>query len=202
MEIIDISTEISERMTIYPGNPGVSIKTRRNADGFAVSELRIGSHTGTHMDAPYHVFDSGKRAGGTKLEKLYGRCRVLDLTKVKGSIEADDIRVFRIRREEIILLKTRNSLIKSKRFRKDFVYIGKSAAKLLAESGANAIGVDYLSVEKFGAKPESHRILLSKMAVFEGLSLSNVKPGSYLFIGFPIKIGIDAAPVRAVLIKN
>ncbi len=202
MEIIDISTEISERMTIYPGNPGVSIKTRRNADGFAVSELRIGSHTGTHMDAPYHVFDSGKRAGGTKLEKLYGRCRVLDLTKVKGSIEADDIRVFRIRRGEIILLKTRNSLIKSKRFRKDFVYIGKSAAKLLAESGANAIGVDYLSVEKFGAKPESHRILLSKMAVFEGLSLSNIKPGSYLFIGFPIKIGIDAAPVRAVLIKN
>ena len=202
MEIIDISTEISERMTIYPGNPGVSIKTERNADGFAVSELRIGSHTGTHMDAPYHVFGSGKKAGGTKLEKLYGRCRVLDLTKVKGSIEADDIRVFRIRREEIILLKTRNSLIKSKRFRKDFVYIGKSAAKLLAESGANAIGVDYLSVEKFGAKPESHRILLSKMAVFEGLSLSNVKPGSYLFIGFPIKIGIDAAPVRAVLIKN
>ena len=202
MEIIDISTEISERMTIYPGNPGVSIKTERNADGFAVSELRIGSHTGTHMDAPYHVFGSGKKAGGAKLEKLYGRCRVLDLTKVKGSIEADDIRVFRIRREEIILLKTRNSLIKSKRFRKDFVYIGKSAAKLLAESGANAIGVDYLSVEKFGAKPESHRILLSKMAVFEGLSLSNVKPGSYLFIGFPIKIGIDAAPVRAVLIKN
>ena len=202
MEIIDISTEISERMTIYPGNPGVSIKTRRNADGFAVSELRIGSHTGTHMDAPYHVFDSGKRAGGTKLEKLYGRCRVLDLTKVKGSVEADDIRVFRIRRGEIILLKTRNSLIKSKRFRKDFVYIGKSAAKLLAESGANAVGVDYLSVEKFGAKPESHRILLSKMAVFEGLSLSSVKPGSYIFIGFPIKIGIDAAPVRAVLIKN
>lgn len=202
MEIIDISTEISERMTIYPGNPGVSIKTRRNADGFAVSELRIGSHTGTHMDAPYHVFGSGKKAGSARLEKLYGRCRVLDLTKVKGSIEADDIRVFRIRRGEIILLKTRNSLIKSKRFRKDFVYIGKSAAKLLAESGANAIGVDYLSVEKFGAKPESHRILLSKMAVFEGLSLSNVKPGSYLFIGFPIKIGIDAAPVRAVLIKN
>ena len=202
MDIIDISTEISEQMIVYPGNPGVSIKTERNADGFAVSELRIGSHTGTHMDAPYHVFDSGKRAGGTKLEKLYGRCRVLDLTKVKGSIEADDIRVFRIRRGEIILLKTRNSLIKSKRFRKDFVYIGKSAAKLLAESGANAIGVDYLSVEKFGAKPESHRILLSKMAVFEGLSLSNVKPGSYLFIGFPIKIGIDAAPVRAVLVKN
>ena len=59
-----------------------------------------------------------------------------------------------------------------------------------------------LSVERFEAKPESHRILLRRMAVFEGLSLAHVKPGSYIFIGFPIKIGIDAAPVRAVLVKE
>ena len=202
MDIIDISTEISEQMIVYPGNPGVKIKTERNANGFAVSELRMGSHTGTHMDAPYHVFRSGRKAGGTSLEKLYGRCRVLDLTNVKKSIEAEDIRKSRIRKGEIILLKTRNSLIKGRKFRKDFVYIGKSAAKLLAESGANAVGVDYLSVERFEAKPESHRILLRRMAVFEGLSLAHVKPGSYIFIGFPIKIGIDAAPVRAVLVKE
>jgi arylformamidase len=202
MEIIDISTEISESMTIYPGNPGVRIKTKRDADGFAVSELRMGSHTGTHIDSPYHVFASGKKADEAVLGKLYGRCRVLDLTNVEGSIEANDIMEFRIRKGEIILLKTRNSLIKGKSFRKDFVYIGKSAARLLAGSGINAVGVDYLSVERFGAKPESHRILLRKIAVFEGLSLNGVRPGSYIFIGFPVKIGIDAAPVRAVLIKG
>jgi arylformamidase len=67
------------------------------------------------------------------------------------------------------------------------------------------IGIDYLSVEKFGAEePVAHITLLKAgIIILEGLDLSGVKAGDYTLICLPLRIkGADGSPCRAVLVEE
>ena len=200
MEIIDISAKIEEGMTIYPGNPGVAIRTGRR-NNVTLSRLEMGSHTGTHMDAPRHVYQKGRKASQVNLNSAYGKCIVLDMSKVKGHISRKDLIGKGLHAGDIVLFKTRNRYTGRGAFRKDYVYISKDAAEYLHGLGVKAVGIDCLSIEGYGKSMDAHRIILKNAAVFEGLCLGGVAPGRYTFIGLPLKIDAEASPVRAVLIR-
>jgi len=108
---------------------------------------------------------------------------------------------------ERVLFKTRNSDFwddLSQGFRKDFTYIEPEAAKKLVGLGIKLVGIDYLSVEKFGAENfDTHIILLEKeVVIIEGLDLREVSAGDYELICLPLKIvgGTgDGAPARTIL---
>ncbi len=206
MKIHDISMMIHKGMAIYPDNPAVKIRqiTFLPRDATAKSELVLGSHTGTHIDAKCHVFKGGDGSDKVPLDTLYGKCKVLDLTGCKEKITATDLKKHDIRKGDIILLKTKNSLRGYGRFYDDYVYIDDSAAQYLAGRKIKTIGIDSLSVKQRGNREtKTHPILIGNMTVFEGLDLSKVKPGSYLFAGLPLKIkGCDGAPARAILIEE
>ena len=206
---IDISIMLKSGMVHWPGDPPLIIKLvheiAKGADA-NVSHLSMGSHTGTHMDAPYHFIPSGKGIDQIPLDATVGLARVIEI-KDRHSINVDELKIHNIRRGERILFKTYNSkhCWKSDNFFKDFVYISAGAAKLLAERKIKSVGVDYLSVGGYRDDGvATHQALLKAgIWVIEGLNLSKVKPGEYELICLPLKLSHgDGAPARAILRKT
>src|SRR5205809_1118209 len=87
-------------MTVYRGNPAVRIRPvmTLEKDGVNVSEFRLGSHTGTHVDAPSHFIKRGKGIDRVDAERFIGPAWVADLRRVKGGIGAGDLATARIPR--------------------------------------------------------------------------------------------------------
>ena len=202
--IYDISLEISENTIVYPNNPGVKIKAVKEMPSSTsnVSEIALGSHTGTHVDAEKHIANNGRGADTLPLASFYGKAKVFDLTKCKYSIGLKDVKNLEIGKGGIILFKTSNSVKGFKEFFEDFVYLSEEAADYIAAKGVKTLGVDYLTVQKFHAGNQIvHNKIIRNMTLFEGLDLSKVPEGEYFFIYLPLKIkGCDGSPARAILL--
>ncbi|MFV0388721.1 MAG: cyclase family protein [Pyrinomonadaceae bacterium] len=208
MKIYDVSVPISSRMPVYEGDPPVSIELMHsieNGDAANVSQICMGVHTGTHVDAPNHFVPGMKKVSELDLNILIGKCRVIELAPDALSVEAADIEA--AEGAERVLFKTRNSEFwknPEQGFRKDFTYIAPNAAEKLVEFGVKLVGIDYLSVEKFGAEsPDTHITLLkNEVVIIEGLDLRAVTSAEYELISLPLKIADgagDGAPARTVL---
>lgn len=204
--IHDISLEISERMLVYPNNTPPRIRfTRLMPEGNSnLSVMILGSHTGTHVDSLLHVKSGAPGVANLPLNSLIGPSRVLDLTRVEESIKARDLVHHKIRKGEIILLKTKNSLRGYEKFHHDFIYLREDAAEYLVKRRLKTLGHDYLSVQKFmSGNVNAHRILLEgTVTIFEGLDLSKISPGSYWFMGFPLRVASEASPARVLLLER
>lgn len=206
MDIIDVSMEITEDMIYYPGNPQPEIEKYRQIpqDSTTESRICIGSHTGTHVDAPQHIQEDGETVEELDLENFYGDAQVLDLTYCKENVGREGLENKDIA-EDIILLKTDNSLHNYEEFREDFTYLKLEAVEYLIEQGVTTVGIDYISLVEFdgGKKAEqAHKRANREMTVIEGLDLRKADPGKYTFSGMPLKTGTDGAPMRAVLIEK
>lgn len=200
-QCIDISLPIYTGMASYPNNPEVVVESFEGREDMSV--LHLGSHTGTHVDAPRHAFADGIGIGEVSLEALIGSCRVLDMRHVQESITVEDLRACDMKAGERILVVTKNSDAGYTKFRENYVYLGESAAHYLVDVGVRLFGIDYFSVKKHGDSNIQHEILLkNNIVIVEGVDLSQVEPGEYTFVGLPLKIqGCDGAPMRAVLCK-
>jgi len=203
---IDISIPLRDAMMHWPGDPPISIKRVKDmehGDTANLSEISMGAHTGTHVDAPIHFILQGQGVDKMPLDTMVGRARVVEI-KDTESIKPEELLQHRIRRGERILFKTRNSsnVWQTDAFVEDFVFISDHAARFLAERGVRVVGVDYLSVGGFkDGGSYVHKTLLSGgVWIIEGLDLSKVSPGKYDLICLPLKLDHgDGAPARAIL---
>ena len=87
----------------------------------------------------------------------------------------------------------------------DFVYLSPEAAKKVNDCSASLVGIDYITIDKYGAEIfHSHLEVLGKdVIVLEGINLAQVPEGAYTLMCLPLKLsGADASPVRAILIEN
>lgn len=211
MRIFDVTVPISADLPIYEGDPKARIdicSSIAKGDAANVSEMQFGVHSGTHVDAPNHFIEGTRRVHELDLAKLIGKCRIVELPADAMSVEPEHISA--VGDAERILFKTRNSAFwnePAKGFRKDFTYISPAAAQMLAERGAKLVGIDYLSVEKFGSNDfAAHIALLEKeVVILEGVDLREVPPGDYEILCLPIKyIGGagDGAPARTILVER
>lgn len=208
MKYFDVSVPISGNTPVYEGDPPVKVSLKMSmADGdFAnVSQICMGVHTGTHVDAPNHFIEGTKKVVDLDLDTLIGACTVVEVSSDVMAITASHARGFPA--AERLLIKTRNSWFwdnVSDGFRKDFTYIEPEAARALVEKGIRLIGFDYLSVEAFDAEsPDTHIAFLEReVVILEGLDLRQVPPGEYELICLPMKFdggAGDGAPARTVL---
>jgi arylformamidase len=204
IKFYDISMLVNEDIIVYPGNNRVIIDQHASIPKDSVNEssINMGCHTGTHVDSQFHVRNDGKKANELLLNTFYGKCKVLDLTHVTFEIHKQDLEGFKIDENDIILLKTKNSMTGYKKFNKDFVHLKLDAARYLVEKKIKTLGCDYLSVKKFGTDDEVHEITINNMTLFEGLNLNGVPEGEYFFMGLPIKLECGGAPARVILIKE
>jgi arylformamidase len=207
MKLLDISVPIRDAMAVYRGNPPVRIRPAMTLrkDGVNLSELCLGSHTGTHVDAPSHFIKGGKGIDRVDLERFLGPAYVADLRRVKGGISALDLAKARIpRASRRVLLRTSNSRWwhPARAFRTDFVYLAPDGADWLVERSVQLVGIDYLSIEGYGVPgaPTHKRLLGAGIPILEGLDLFNVRPGRWQMAAFPLRIKDgDAGVTRAVL---
>jgi arylformamidase len=203
---IDVSVGLHTGMPHWPGNPPVKIARMQDMEhgGHSnVSALSMGSHTGTHVDAPVHFLKGGAGIDRMPFEATNGPARVVAI-RSRELISSKELVPLRLRRGERVLFKTVNSARcwKKKSFVKDFVYLSTEAGEYLARRGVRTIGVDYLSVGGFHKNGgEIHRVLLEAgITIIEGLDLSAARPGRCELACLALKItGGDGAPARAML---
>src|SRR3989338_4244232 len=206
MKIYDISVPIFEGMHAWPRDPKVKIRPNRQiskGSSCNVSRISFGSHTGTHVDAPYHFLKKGKKMDEIPLGIFIGKAWVFEIDAEK-KINIKDINKLNLEGKERVLFKTTNSKIweRRKKFFKEFVYITDKAAKFIVEAGVKLLGIDYLSVEGFGipGAPAHHILLGNGVILLEGINLLKVSQGEYELICMPLKIsGGDGAPARVIL---
>ena len=206
MEWMDISVPLKSGMVHWPDDPEVKIERVRDAekgDRNTLSEVCMGAHTGTHMDAPLHFERGGAGIDQLPLDIAMGQARVIEIGD-GDSIKVEELQKHDIGRSERILFKTKNSLRVWQKadFVEDFVYISIEAARFLVGRGVSLIGIDYLSVGgyKQDGSEVHHTLLEAGIWLIEGLDLSRVSGGDYELVCLPLKIvDGDGAPARAVV---
>ncbi len=208
--IHDISLPISESIAVWPGDPQVTISQSSHiakGDNSTVSQLTLGAHTGTHVDAPAHFFEDGKGVDTLDLNILVGQALIVETLDVK-ILSADVLESLDIPDgTERILFHTKNSDLWEKEysdFNTQYIGISEDGAKWLVSRGVKLVGVDYLSVAPYKKSRPTHRELLAAgIIIVEGLDLRGIQAGMYQMVCLPLKIiGIDGAPARAILIKE
>ncbi len=209
MTFFDVTVPISEGVPIYEGDPRVkteSFMSMKDGAPANVSHLCFGAHTGTHVDAPNHFIDGTRRVEDLELDKLIGQCCVIEIPD--GIMAIEPRHLGDLTNAARVLFKTRNSSFwntPEDGFRTDFTYIAPEAAAMIADAGIKLVGIDYLSVEKFGSTDfETHITLLEKeIVILEGLDLRKIAAGDYDLICLPLKYtGAtgDGAPARTILV--
>jgi arylformamidase len=206
-DFIDISMPIKDGMTSWPSDPDVSLKPFKTLEekGSNVSELRTGTHFGTHVDAPKHNLADGAGVDSYDPTVFIGKAFVLDVAEFTDlEINSEHLAHLVPEGTERLLLKTRNSVqrLLEKPFTEGYVGLSADGAKWLADfEGLKVVGIDYLSIQRRGTDPATHTSLLERgIAILEGANLADVPGGEYELYCLPLRIADgDGAPARAVL---
>ncbi len=201
----DISRRISPDAAVYPGDDPLGFSTVCVIGDEAPCNITGLSgwttHFLTHLDPPRHFVPGGASLDEIPLARFVGPAIVVD-------VSGDVVTMANVPegiQGKSVLFKTRNSNQDPAIFDENHVYIDKSAADLLVERAPNLVGIDYLSVDRFGDEEyPAHRGLLGhNILVLEGLDLSGVTPGLYRLVALPLKIKEgDGSPARAILIEE
>ncbi len=212
MEVIDITQTVTPKIVKWPDEASPPsqefVSHTGKGDPATVSDWKMSSHTGTHMDARMHFIPDGWTMEKLDLRRSVGQCRVVDLTHVEGHVRRADLEAAEVAGQARLLLKTRNSelgLMQKEEFDESYAAISEEAAEYLVEIGVETVGVDYLSVEPFedGEFHTHHTLLGADVLILEGLELTDVEPGDYLLACLPLKLeGSDGSPARAILMRN
>jgi len=183
---------------MYPGD--VSPVFRQEEHGnYIVTDLRLSTHTGTHIDAPLHYLKNGGSIDTIPLSHVVGLCRVLDVTHAGTLITAHHLQG-RLEGIERLLLKTSFSGID--RFDENYPSLTTDAARLITGYEMKCVGIDSPSIESYECDGTVHRELLSHgCIIIELLDLSNVEEGDYTLVALPLRFtGLDGSPARVVLL--
>jgi arylformamidase len=204
-KIIDVTVPLSPELPTLPGDHHFQMEFSHRIDRgepYNVGMLKLGTHSGTHVDAPFHFLADGVTVDELPLEILTGKARVVAVP-ARDAVEREHLEKLDLRDDLRILVKTRNSgQLRQPGFQEDFVYLSPDAATYLVQVGIKLVGWDYLSVEKYGSKDFAthHTLLSAGVVIVEGLDLSQVDPGEYEMSCLPLRIaGADGSPARVIL---
>lgn len=204
----DVSRPLRDGGLIYPGDPEIRFRQHSSmarGDEANVSSLALGSHSGTHVDAPSHFLPDGDAVDRIPIDRLIGPAVVLEPAGTQH-IGAAELATCDLHAQRRVLLRTRNSARPADAgFTPDYRALAPDGAEYLLRQGVELVGIDYLSIEAAESEDFAvHHLLLGRgVVIVEGLDLSAVPCGVYQFICLPLRLeGLDGAPARAVLIEG
>lgn len=215
--IIDLSIVVDADTQVYPGDPSPEIRraTRIETEGFNVLSITLGSHTGTHVDAPYHFVPDGPRLEQLDLSLFAGPGAIADVTGhgPRQTIVWQDLAPVTERLEPGVILVLRTGWserhLGTARYY-DHPYLDPDACRRVLDRGVRTIAIDALNpdptvLEADGAFPIHELVLGAGGVIAENLTnLSAVEEAEPLVCLFPIRLGGDAdgAPCRAVAVES
>ncbi|PKM72439.1 MAG: hydrolase [Firmicutes bacterium HGW-Firmicutes-16] len=214
MNVIDLTHTISVNMPVYPGTeaPSLSVACTVEKNGFKETLLHMFSHTGTHMDAPAHMFKNGTPLDVFEASQFVGSAVVIDCTELN---EGERIGMTFIERCRELTEKADFLLFRTGWDKKwgtaayfgDFPCISPEVADFIVDTGKKGVGLDVISIDPItGSGFDNHRKLLSQntIVIIENLcNLDTLGSGLFTFIAAPLKFeNADGAPVRAFAVKE
>ncbi|ANC78298.1 arylformamidase [Fictibacillus phosphorivorans] len=203
MKFYDISMPLYNGVPGWPGDTPYHFDlawTKEDSGSVNVGKLEMSTHTGTHIDAPYHFTDSGERVGGLDLELYVGRAMVIDLTNRK-EITIESLKEKLQDGTKRVLFKTGCWKDRSV-FPAEIVPLLPEAVPFLSECGVGLVGVDMPSVDPLDSKElrAHHALYEHNIQILEGLVLDEVPEGVYELVALPLALEeADGSPVRAIL---
>ncbi len=225
MQIIDLSHTIHDEIQIYPGDPEPSIRRglTHEKDYCHVDILTLGSHTGTHIDAPFHFLKEGEKIDELPVQRFVGDGVLVDVTgkSDRELIEPDDVEPYEneIAAGDFVILKTgRDKYFGTSKYY-FHPYLSPEGARLLLKMGVSLVGIDAMNVDptyhgsrdsdpSAAALPDEekygypvHDILLGNdILIVENLcNLEKIKPVKGVYSFLPLKLkDSDGSPIRAV----
>lgn len=207
-KIYDVSMTIHPGMMVWKGyekkKAHFSIDSDFQTGTVHETRVSLNVHTGTHLDAPLHVFEDGATIDSIPPERLIGPARVVDFTNVTPSIGKEHLASLDLQKGEWLLIKTRDSFNETDDFDREFVFLNAEGAAYLAETGINGVAIDALGIERDQQGYPTHKALFNAdILIAEGVRLKDVPEGRYTFVLAPLKLtGVDGAPARAFLLAD
>lgn len=202
-EIIDLSHPLSSEMFAFPGDPSPVIEKYANLekDGYNASWFEIGSHLGTHVDAPYHILQQGKALDEFPLENFIGKGVCIDCTS-QNNISAEYIKkqLSDVDFEFMLLYTGWQKFWNSKNYFSGFPFLEEEATKLLSSYSLKGVGIDAPSFDPIDCELVNHKILLGKnILLIENLcNLPLLLNKRFDFYCLPLNYSkADGSPIRA-----
>lgn len=211
MKVIDLTHLIKEGMMVYPGTdaPTVRPACTLEKDGFCETHLSMFSHVGTHVDAPAHLFATGRSLDAFEAAQFVGNALVIDCRALPDGA-AIDMALLRTYGEE---LTRADYLLFCTGYDKkwgDGAYFGEfpclddEALDFVIRTGYKGIGSDTMSMDPMSAAElPRHKRFLSSGDVINVENLTGLEQcigkGLVRFICLPLKYAnADGAPARAI----
>ncbi|MGD2106222.1 MAG: cyclase family protein [Nitrosopumilaceae archaeon] len=211
MKQLDLTLTISEKIPSFPGSPTpqfLNWSTIEN-DQYNLELLFLSSHTGTHVDAPYHFVKNGKKIHQISLNRLFGNGLLIKTRKGKDQeITKKDLLDFE---QKFGKIKNFSSIffftgwqknLKNNNYFLNNPGLSKSAANYLISKKINLIGIDSPSIDRGRNKQFSTHKILAKnnILIVENLSnLEKIPRINFDFIILPLKLkNASGSPVRAI----
>jgi kynurenine formamidase len=214
MKVIDLTHTISENMPVYPGTekPKLSAACTIPRNGFKETLLQMYSHTGTHMDAPAHMFIDGTALDKLEPMQFIGSALVIDCSKL-GEGERIDISFIERNRElaekaDFLLFRTDwDKFWGTDAYFGDFPCISSEVADFIVATGKKGVGLDVISIDPIKDSGfENHKRLLKQntIVIIENLcNLDMLGKRMFTLIAAPLKFeNADGAPVRAFAVMD
>ncbi|KAF8525983.1 putative cyclase [Hysterangium stoloniferum] len=212
--IIDLSHSVDPSTQVYPGDPKFSScpALTLEKDGFNVMAISMGTHTGTHVDAPSHSIKDGASITQVDLSLFQGSALVIDVRgkRPREKITWDDLKpqMSRMQKGQIVILHTGWSMYWQSPKYIDHPFLDRSAAEGLMNAGARTIAMDCMSpdetvhegMESSGVF-DAHEVILSQGGIIaENLTnVAAISHGNFTISLLPLKLtDADGSPVRAV----
>ncbi|NEU57994.1 cyclase family protein [Halorussus sp. MSC15.2] len=210
----DLTQPLDDGVTVYPGDPPVerTPAATHASDGYRVTEVRLGTHSGTHVDAPSHTEPDGKNLDEFAVERFAFDARLVDCSSSGARDPVCPESVPDDADAEMLVFRTGwDDHWGTERYY-DHPYLARETAAKCAERGYH-VGTDALSpdpspsardAERDG-EPDgvpAHRELLgSDLLVVENLTGTDDLPERFELRAYPLALaGADGSPVRAVAV--
>lgn len=206
MKLYDITRTITSSTAVWPGDSEPRLRwTARLEDGASVNvgEIRLSTHTATHVDAPLHYELEGHPVDAYPLEVFIGDAFLIDLRPC-DVIRPKDIDQLPVETTRL-LVRTGHSAVADGEWRDDFTTFDPETIHALGRRGVVLIGTDAPSFDPAESRdlPSHHALAAARIANLENLQLTGVPEGRCRLFALPLKIaGMDAAPVRAVVMSE
>jgi len=207
MPFFDVSVPVHTKMPLYPGDPPMKFQfIRRLAHGDTSNNswMSLGTHTGTHIDAPLHFLEDAAPVDRIPPDALVGPCVLVDAGDAP-LVTRDVLRAAGIEKAQRVLVRTTNSAWIAREFRDDFVAFSEDGARYLAEEVRPVlVGIDAPSLDPRGTEGHpAHMAILGSDTIrgaIEWLALGGLEPGPYTMFCGPLRlVGAEAAPCRVLL---
>lgn len=216
--VVDLSQPIGPKTQMFSAYPPPTFTqwTTREVHGFLAESMFMVTHTGTHVDAPFHFDPGGRKLDDMALERFVAPGHVLDVRGLpaKGSILPRHLQSARrdlpnrLRKGNAVLLRT--GWWERHRGTPAYLFenpgVTKAAAEVLADWGVGLVGIDTANIDRpdDAGYPAHHTLLQANVPVIENVAnLAALRSSACLLVALPLKLeGASGSPIRLVALAE